>query len=379
MDCVNEALRQYRDCNVLVTGHTGFKGAWLCVWLSELGARVSGLALAAHTQPNLYGAARVARDVTDIRCDITDYGAVVAAMRAVSPEIVFHLAAQPLVRRSYWEARATFETNFMGTVNVLEAVRHVPSVRAVVHVSTDKCYENKGAHYAYSEDDALGGHDPYSASKAAAELAFSSFGRSFYSSPASTVGTASGRAGNVIGGGDWAEDRVVPDCVRAIMEARTIVIRNPTAVRPWQHVLEALSGYLTLGGELLAGNRAVSGAWNFGPDPTNTKTVADLVDAFTRAWGEGAWKFEQEKTSAHEAAYLTLSNRKARDRLGWWPRWDFSETVRRTAQWYRDFAQGADARELCLADIHAYTQRDHAPWEWHVMHAANADVRRVDV
>ncbi len=379
MEVLNDALHQYRKRKVLVTGHTGFKGAWLSVWLHDLGAQVSGLALAPYTQPDLFDATRIARDIEDIRCDVTDYAAVVAAMQAAAPEIVFHLAAQPLVRRSYSEVRATFETNFMGTVNVLEAVRHVPSVRALVHVSTDKCYENTGAQNAYAETDALGGHDPYSASKAAAELAFSSFGRSFYAAANGTVLAASGRAGNVIGGGDWAEDRIVPDCVRAIMQARTIMLRNPAAVRPWQHVLEALGGYLTLGGELLAGNRAICGAWNFGPDQENAKTVAELVNAFTHAWGDGQWRVEKEAAAVHEAPYLTLSSHKARQQLGWRPRWDFNETVRRTARWYRSFAHGADARELCLEDIHAYVHRDDAaPWGRYITPPVHADGMRVD-
>jgi CDP-glucose 4,6-dehydratase len=250
----------------------------------------------------------------------------------------------------------------MGTVNVLEAARHSRSVRALVHVSTDKCYESSTSHHARSEDDPLGGDDPYSASKAAAELALAAYSRSFYSSPASPVLTASGRAGNVIGGGDWAEDRIIPDCVRAIAQQRAIAVRNPGSIRPWQHVLEALCGYLALGAHLLAGARALCGPWNFGPDQTNATTVANVVDALVRAWGQGRWEHLQEDATMHEAPSLFLSSEKAHRQLGWRPRWDFAETVRRTAYWYRAHAEGNDARHLCLDDIHAYMYCDDAIW-----------------
>jgi len=339
-----------------MTGHTGFKGSWLSLWLSRLGARVTGVALDPPTRPALFDEAGAADFLEDVRSDITTLSSLVAVTQAARPELVIHMAAQPLVRRSYAAAVETFAVNLMGSVHVYEAARQTESVKALVHVSTDKCYENFGRGAACREDDPLGGHDPYSASKAAAEIAFSSFQRSFFQ-PDGRMLAASGRAGNVIGGGDWSEDRIVPDCVRALARGEAIPVRNPESTRPWQHVLEALSGYLTLAGRLLAGDRSAVGAWNFGPDSESVKTVEDLVTAVIREWGEGRWVHTREPAAAHEAPLLGLDCRKAREQLGWRPVWGFEETVRRTSAWYKALRDGVPARDLCFSDIADYMRQ----------------------
>ncbi len=338
---------------VLVTGHTGFKGSWLALWLRELGAQVAGIALDPPTDPALFDAAGVAAGLADYRQDIQDAAAVARIFSEVQPEIVLHLAAQPLVRASYTQARETFQINVMGTVHVLEAARDTASVRVLVHVGTDKVYENIETDRGYRESDPLGGHDPYSASKAAAEIAFQSYSRSFFAVAGRPL-AASGRAGNVIGGGDWARDRIVPDAMRALTEGRPIPVRNPASTRPWQHVLEALSGYLTLAAELWRGEARVRGSWNFGPPESNVRRVDDLVKALVAAWGAGRWEHTPEPSAVHEATLLTLSCEKAARELAWRPRWDFDETTRRVAAWYRDFHAGQAARDLCLRDIRAY-------------------------
>jgi CDP-glucose 4,6-dehydratase len=343
----------YAGRKVLITGHTGFKGSWLSLWLRELGADVAGLALEPPTTPSLFAEARVAGGLRDYRQDIRDHRGVARLMAEWEPEVVFHLAAQPLVRASYTQSRDTFDINVMGTVNVMEAVRDTPSVRAMVHVGTDKVYENMEVPHGYRESDPLGGHDPYSASKAAAEIAFQSFHRSFFSVKGRPL-AASGRAGNVIGGGDWALDRIVPDAVRALAEGRSIPVRNPASTRPWQHVLEALSGYLTLGSALLDGQAKASGSWNFGPPENNVRRVDDLVPALIKAWGDGSWTHKPEAGAVHEAKLLTLCCEKAARELAWLPRWDFDETTRRVALWYKKYYGGAGAQELCLSDIRDY-------------------------
>jgi CDP-glucose 4,6-dehydratase len=348
-----ELLAIYRGTRVLVTGHTGFKGSWLAIWLRELGAQVTGLALDPVTDPSLFREGRVADGIRDLRVDIRDHQALAAAVADARPDVVFHLAAQPLVRESYTLSRETMDINFMGSVHLFEAVRAVDSVRALVHVSTDKCYENREVPHGYREEDPLGGHDPYSASKAAAEIAFQSYSRSFFRVSGRPM-AASGRAGNVIGGGDWARDRIVPDAMRSLVRGESIPVRNPGATRPWQHVLEALSGYLTLGAHLLHGETDVQGSWNFGPADGNVKTVRELVETVLPVWGSGAWHHLREEKPPHEASLLMLSCEKARTELGWTPRWDFPETIRRTVSWYRDFSQGSPARDLCLRDIRDY-------------------------
>lgn len=343
----------YAGQRVLLTGHTGFKGSWLALWLRELGAEVMGLALEPPTAPALFEEARVAKGLRDCRQDIRDHQGVARLMAEWAPDIVFHLAAQPLVRASYSQSRDTFDINVMGTVNVMEAVRDTPSVRVLVHVGTDKVYENREVPDGYRESDPLGGHDPYSASKAAAEIAFQSYHRSFFRINRRPL-AASGRAGNVIGGGDWARDRIVPDAVRALAEGRSISVRNPASTRPWQHVLEALSGYLTLGAALLRGDESACGSWNFGPPEDNVQRVDDLVRDLIKAWGDGAWSHTPEAGAVHEAKLLTLCCEKAARELNWRPRWNFDETTRRVALWYKKYYGGADAQELCLHDIRDY-------------------------
>lgn len=350
-----ERLAVLKGRRVLLTGHTGFKGSWLTLWLRELGAEVSGIALDPPTSPSLFDDARCGEGIQDFRQDIRDASAVAQIVNEVQPEVVLHLAAQPLVRASYRQSRETFEINVMGTINVMEAVRDTESVVAFVHVGTDKVYENIEQMRSYRENDPLGGHDPYSASKAAAEIAFQSYHRSFFAVHARPL-AASGRAGNVIGGGDWAEDRIVPDAMRALIENRSIPVRNPASTRPWQHVLEALSGYLTLAGELLMGNQQALGSWNFGPPDDNVKRVDDLINAFIRYWGDGNWTHTPDPGAVHEAKLLTLSCEKAQHDLDWRPRWDFDDTIKRVAEWYKDYQSGADSADLCRRDIHAYME-----------------------
>lgn len=342
---------------VLVTGHTGFKGAWLALWLTQLGAEVSGFALEPPSDPSVFDDARLAELLTAHRIgDIRDTEALSAFVAEVRPEVVLHLAAQPLVRDSYDDPVGTYATNVMGTVHLLEAVRACDSVRAVVSVTSDKCYENREWEYSYRENDAMGGFDPYSSSKGCAEIVTTAYRRSFFSAPGSAR-IASARAGNVVGGGDWARDRIVPDCIRALGRGEAVVLRNPDAVRPWQHVLEPLAGYLTLAASLLEDGAAV-GAWNFGPDPDGGVPVRDVVEKLLAAWGSGSWELDPAAASQpHEAKLLRLDSTKARTQLGWRPVWDIAETLSKTAAWYGAWHRDASsARELCLADIDAYTR-----------------------
>jgi CDP-glucose 4,6-dehydratase len=329
----------YKGLTVFVTGHTGFKGSWLSLWLSDLGAKVVGYALDPPTHPSAFDAMRLGDRITDIRGDVRDVDHLKAAMAEHGPDIVFHLAAQSLVRPSYEEPRLTFETNVMGTVNVLEAARSTGIVRAVVNVTSDKCYENREWVYAYREIDPMGGFDPYSASKGCSELVTSAYRRSFFSAEGAPR-LASVRAGNVIGGGDWAPDRLIPDCVRALTAGESVLVRNPSAVRPWQHVLEPLSGYLWLGSRLLAGE-PLDQAWNFGPEARGNVTVAEVVAEFVSFWGDGEWHTPAEQPEQpHEANTLKLDVTKAADVLAWHPVWEIRRAVDATAEWYRAFADG---------------------------------------
>lgn len=347
----------YRGRRVLLTGHTGFKGGWLSLWLSALGARVTGYALAPATDPNLFEAARIAEHVRHVEGDVRDASRLAEVWREARPEIVFHLAAQPLVRESYRAPVETLETNFNGTAHVLELARRSDERHAVVVVTSDKCYENREWVYGYREDDPVGGHDVYSMSKGAAELLVSSYRRSFFGD-GERVALASARAGNVVGGGDWSAERIVPDCVRAATAGRALDVRSPRAVRPWQHVLEPLSGYLQLGARLLsqdaAERRRFCEAWNFGPEFGNTRNVAQLADAFFARWGEGGWRDAADANAPHEASLLRLAIDKAHARLGWSPRWNFAETVARTADWYKAFYAGEDAGAWCRRQIEEY-------------------------
>jgi CDP-glucose 4,6-dehydratase len=344
---------------VFLTGHTGFKGSWLSLWLQRLGASVSGYALEPPTEPSLFRSAHVGEQMSDLRGDVRDLPALQATLSAARPEVVFHLAAQPLVRASYAQPVETFATNVLGTVHLLEAVRHVESVRAVVVVTSDKCYENQEWHWGYRESEALGGHDPYSASKACAELATGAWRRSFLSSSGRQVGVATARAGNVLGGGDWAADRIVPDAVRAILAGKPLVVRRPQAVRPWQHVLEPLCGYLTLAERLHAEPQRWSSAWNFGPADEDTVPVRELLDRFFAHWGEGSWQAESEAVGPHEAGLLRLDCSKARTLLGWRVALGLDQTVALTAEWYRratSVSEAVDLRQLTLEQIDHYEQ-----------------------
>ncbi|WP_245830484.1 CDP-glucose 4,6-dehydratase [Mycobacterium numidiamassiliense] len=331
MLALNSFETAYRGRRVLVTGHTGFKGSWLCLWLHTLGAEVSGLALDPPTEPSHWDLLKL--PTTDHRVDVRDEAAVRGAFATERPEIVFHLAAQPLVRRSYREPITTWATNVMGTAHVLEAARHAPDVRAIVVVTTDKCYENREWPWAYRERDRLGGHDPYSASKAGAELVAASF-RTAFLQQASAPLLATARGGNVIGGGDWSEDRLIPDLVRSVASGEPLVIRSPHATRPWQHVLDCLSGYLLLGQRLLAGDAACADAWNFGPDGEGNRTVEQVLHDLAHAWPQLRWQVTPHP-QPHEAALLQLDSAKARMQLGWRPVWRLEQAIHHTANWYR--------------------------------------------
>lgn len=346
----------YDGKTVLVTGHTGFKGSWLAIWLGALGARVVGYALAPNP-PSLFEQSGLAARLIHVEGDVTDYDHLRAVMADAQPGFVFHLAAQALVRPSYSDPRRTYETNVLGTVNVLEAIRHTESVRAAVIVTSDKCYENREWEFAYRENDALGGFDPYSSSKGCAELVTAAYRNSFFTGE-SAARVASARAGNVVGGGDWAVDRIVPDCIRALSRGVPIEVRNPGAVRPWQFVLEPLSGYLWLGSRLWTEGQAATGAWNFGPNPQSNVTVREVVDRMVRHWGSGSWRGPGvEASGPHEARFLRLDCTKAANLLHWMPVYDIERTLEVTTTWYRKQAQGTqDAFERCLADIAAYEQ-----------------------
>lgn len=333
---------------VLITGHTGFKGSWLALWLHARGATVAGLALEPDTVPSLFRQLEIEWDIDHCIGDIREVETLRQRITDFSPEIIFHLAAQPLVRRSYEFPRETWATNVMGTVHLLDVLRNFSAACAVVVVTTDKVYHNREWLHAYREEDRLGGHDPYSASKAACELVVESYRQSFFAENA--VRLASARAGNVIGGGDWAEDRVVPDLVRAFSAGVALGVRNAAAIRPWQHVLDPLAGYMRLAEQLWLNAPGVDSAFNFGPDQTGQRTVRDLTEAALQYW-PGEWNDCSDSTAPHEAGRLSLTTDKARALLGWSPRWDFEETVRRTMDWYRAVEGGASARDISLRQI----------------------------
>lgn len=336
---------------VLLTGHTGFKGAWLALWLQRMGAQVTGVALAPPTQPSLFELADLAGSLESHLTDIRDPAALARIVQQAQPDIVLHLAAQALVRESYREPVATWATNVMGTVHLLEALRQHPGARVAVLVTTDKVYRNHEWLHPYREEDELGGHDPYSASKAASELAIASYRDAFLSAKGPAL--ASARAGNVIGGGDWAAERLLPDAVRAWQGGQTLEIRRPRATRPWQHVLEPLAGYLCLA-ESLWEQPALAGAWNFGPHAHERATVQQVIELARSAWGGGAVSYAQQADGPHEAGWLALETSKAQARLDLQPRWALVQAVQRTMRWYRALRDGADARTLCLTDIDAW-------------------------
>ena len=348
----------FHQKKVLVTGHTGFKGSWLSLWLQSMGAQVVGYALTPPTNPSLFEVADVAKGMTSIIGDIRDLEHLRKVFAEHQPEIVIHMAAQPLVRYSYIEPVETYSTNVMGVVNLLEAVRSTKSVKAVVNVTTDKCYENREWAWGYRENEAMGGYDPYSSSKGCAELVTAAY-RNSYFNPSTfndkhSTALASARAGNVIGGGDWAEDRLIPDIMRAITDGRPVNIRNPHAIRPWQHVLEPLSGYLVLAQKLYQEGAGYAEGWNFGPNDEDAKPVQWIVEKLTQAWGEGASWVLDGGEHPHEAHYLKLDCSKAKGRLDWHPRWHLDEALDAIAYWHHAYRDGKDMRALTLSQIDAY-------------------------
>ena len=346
---------------VFLTGHTGFKGAWLSLWLHALGARVTGYALDPPTDPSLFELARVAELVTSVLADVRDLERLKAEMAKAAPEIVIHMAAQPLVRDSYRVPVDTFAINVMGTVHLLEAVRSCPSVRAVVNVTTDKVYENREWAWGYREDEPLGGYDPYSNSKGCSELVTASY-RSSYFNPRDydrhRVALATARAGNVIGGGDWATDRLIPDCIRAILAGEAVQIRNPGAIRPWQHVLEPLSGYLLLAQRLFEDGAHYSGGWNFGPADSDARPVGWITQRLCAGWGSGASYTLDPGDHPHEAHHLKLDCSKARTLLGWTPRWGLARALESIVSWTRAYAGAGDLRAVCLGQIAEYQETE---------------------
>jgi CDP-glucose 4,6-dehydratase len=347
----------WKKRKVLLTGHTGFKGSWLTLWLQDLGAEVTGYALPPPTEPSLFGVARVAERMESIVGDVRDLESLERALSDRRPEIVIHMAAQALVRYSYDHPVETFDTNIMGTVNVLEAVRRCGHVRVLVNITSDKCYENQEWVWGYRENERMGGHDPYSSSKGCAELVTEAYRRSYFSSTGNErVAVATARAGNVIGGGDWAMDRLVPDIMKALMENKAPIIRFPHAIRPWQHVLEPLCGYLTLAEKLWEEPQRHCGAWNFGPSDDEARPVSWLAESLTQRWGDGAtWKDDQ-KENPHEANYLKLDSSKARMLLRWKPRLDLSESLAWVVAWYRAYLGGEDMRRVSQLQIADYEE-----------------------
>ncbi len=343
---------------VFLTGHTGFKGAWLSLWLADMGASVTGYALQPPTRPNLYELAGLERTLHSLHGDVRDRQNLIDAMRKADPEIVIHLAAQSLVLESYREPAGTYDTNIMGTVNLLEAVRQCDSVRAVVNVTSDKCYENHEWDWGYRENDRLGGNDPYSSSKACAELVTAAYRQSFFNAAdfeKHRVAVATARAGNVIGGGDWAADRLLADCIRSLANAEPIIVRNPRGIRPWQHVLEPLGGYLLLAEKLYEAGSPYAESWNFGPAEDGTKTVEWVVRTFCKLWGpEARFEIMQNGQQPHEALSLKLDCAKTRRRLGWNCCWALEKALAEVVEWTRAWQQGLDMRQVTLGQIHEY-------------------------
>ena len=344
----------WRNKRVLLTGHTGFKGAWLAQWLSLSGADVTGYALDPPTEPNLFAVADVGSSIRSIIGDVRDVDRLNNVMELAKPEIVFHLAAQSLVRRSYTDPAETYSVNVLGTVNVFEAIRRTRGVRAIVNISSDKCYVNQGTDGGYKEGDQLGGFDPYSTSKACSELVTAAYQQSLFAGNETAL--ASARAGNVIGGGDWAEDRLFPDIIRSIESREAVKIRSPLAIRPWQHVLDPLNGYLTLAEKLWTDPDLAIGAWNFGPVDQPDRSVAWVVDRVTHLWGEGATWLRDDDPQPHESNILRLDSNKAVAGLGWYPCWSLEMALQHSVKWHKSLRDGADMHTQCQNDILAFQE-----------------------
>lgn len=338
---------------VLITGHTGFKGSWLAIWLKKLGASITGISLEPDTNPSLYKLSNLEQEITSYICDINSYAELSKIVRCVKPEIVFHLAAQPLVRKSYSEPLLTFSTNTLGTANLLESLRGLESTKVAIFVTTDKVYANNEWSYPYRETDTLGGHDPYSASKAASELVISSYKASFLTEQGLAIATA--RAGNVIGGGDWSADRLIPDAIRAWQTGKPLEIRRPESIRPWQHVLEPLAAYISLA-EILWAKPELADSYNFGPEITDTKTVRELVEFARNHFPGSEVVYSEDQTGPHESGLLSLDISKAKSKLGISPNWDLQQSMDHTLNWYLSLYQGSNARDLCEQDINDYQQ-----------------------
>ena len=349
----NGFLSTFGGRRVMLTGHTGFKGSWLAFLLQEAGAEVLGYALPPEYPESHFELLGLDRSIRHVEGDIRDATKLAETARSFAPEFVFHLAAQALVKRSYDDPKITFDTNVGGSVNLLEAVRACESVRSLVFITSDKCYENVEWIWGYRENDRLGGHDPYSASKAAAEIVFSAYARSFFTHR-NTLGVASVRAGNVIGGGDWARDRIIPDCIRALRNDQAIRLRNPAATRPWQHVLEPLAGYLMLAARLIEEPGGFSGAWNFGPPSSDVRTVHDVAESIIACFGTGRIEIEATAGKQHEARLLQLNCDKAQQLLGWRPRWAFEQTMATTAGWYKDMLAGVPVIDVTRKQAHEF-------------------------
>lgn len=344
----------WKDKKVFLTGHTGFKGSWLSLWLQSMGAIVKGYSLVPPTHPSLFLVADVAKNMESEIGDIRNLEQLKESMLAFNPAILIHMAAQPLVRLSYIEPVDTYTTNVIGTVNVLEAARSCPNLKAIVSVTTDKCYENKEWAWGYRENEPMGGHDPYSSSKGCAELVTSAYRNSFFNSN-DTAALATARAGNVIGGGDWADDRLIPDILKAFEKSKPVIVRNPLSTRPWQHVLEPLSGYLVLAENLYSSGQDYAEPWNFGPKEEDCKPVKWILDKMVATWGEGAvWELDQNN-NPHEAGFLKLDCSKAASRLNWQPKWNLEYTLNLIVNWHQDWREGKNMHEQCLKEITNYS------------------------
>ncbi len=356
----NDRLLKQTFCGkrVLVTGDTGFKGSWLCLWLHKLGADVVGYALPPELKEGLFNLSGLDAMIHHVNGDIRDFEKLEKVVGEHQPEFLFHLAAQALVSTSYKEPKRTLDTNIGGSVNILELARREPYLRSVILVTSDKCYKNKEWVWGYRENDELGGYDPYSASKAAAEMIFTAYASSFFNAPQG-IGVASVRAGNVIGGGDWSSERIVPDCIRALRENKTIIIRNPMATRPWQHVLEPLSGYLLLAAKLCVDPVKYAGSWNFGPIIHSIRTVRDVAEKIVEYWGGGKIETKENPQAPYEARLLHLNCDKSQQILNWHPRWHFDRAIKETTLWYKDVINGGSALDISKRQINDYMETGH--------------------